>query len=204
MKAIDLGLIQARRAKLDQEIAEHEKAVVDLRLQLTDLEVAERVFAQLALEAGDDESGQASLELPVDAERQPKKKRSKPPGLPTIPHMIFEALRHAHGLGAPGLDPAGMVSYIRGRYWPNAPTEAVGPIAWRLWSKDHTLEKNGSLYALPADARPKIEGNADPIVEEPPAKKLPPPRRREFPESLMYGVSSMALSGADTGKPRPN
>jgi len=67
MKAIDIGQIQARRARLMQEItqhreeisnhqrgiANHEQAITLLEVKLADLDVAERVFAELEGETTD-------------------------------------------------------------------------------------------------------------------------------------------------------
>jgi hypothetical protein len=110
--------------------------------------------------------------------------------------MILEALRHGHSLGASGLDPAGLLSYIRGRYWPNAPTQAVGPIAWRMWKKDGTLEKHGSLYAIPAAQRQQSgETDADAAaVETKPSVALPASNGRQG-----VGLHALAHTGATLG-----
>jgi hypothetical protein len=162
MKAIDLGLIQARRAKLDEQINAQREILATLEAKRSELEIAERVFAELALETTDNDSTQATpRRSEQDGTRlwnryqESIKELAKPAGLPTVPEMIIEALRHAHGLGAPGLEPAGIVSFIRGRYWPNAPSQSITPTVWRMWSKDKKLEKHDALYALPEAERPK-------------------------------------------------
>jgi hypothetical protein len=162
MKAIDIGLIQARRTKLVAEIESHQQEIAALAAKLSELDIAERVFAELSLESDSTESTPvvtANFSIPVreDACDQPDDRHEnaseissgKPDGIPAISEMILEALSHAHGLGAPGLKPKGLTSYIRGRYWPNAPAVAVGPIAWRMFKRGQ-LSKIGSTYVLPS------------------------------------------------------
>jgi hypothetical protein len=166
MRAIDIGLIQARRTRLATDIASHRQEIAALEAKLSELEIAEKVFAELALESADDTPHPPAPTLPPTldefmegANLREKEYRAKPPGIPTVPEMIFEALRHAHGLGAQGLEPAGIASYIRGRYWPSAPPERITPIVWRMWKKDKKLEKDGTLYALPKNERPVTIGD---------------------------------------------
>jgi hypothetical protein len=161
MRPIDIGIIQARRARLNEEVSQlrkaildHQSAIASLETKLADLEIAERVFAELSLEGeGTLVVSSAMMTMEINQEKRGENEESghpemKPEGLPAMTTMITEALKHANELGAIGLDPAGMVSYIRGRYWPNAPTQAVGPIAWRMWKREE-LEKHGSIYTLP-------------------------------------------------------
>jgi hypothetical protein len=114
MRAIDIGLIQARRTRLATDIASHRQEIAALEAKLSELEIAEKVFAELALESADDTPHPPAPTLPPTldefmegANLREKEYRAKPPGIPTVPEMIFEALRHAHGLGAQGLEPAG-------------------------------------------------------------------------------------------------
>ena len=62
--------------------------------------------------------------------------------------MILEALSDAANRGAPGLEPAGMTSFIAGKWWPDVPGVSISPIAWRMWKKG-LLRKDGPLYMLP-------------------------------------------------------
>lgn len=154
MKAIDIGLIQARRAKLISEIERYREGIATLEAKLSELEIAERIFAELSLEGAPATIvvSESHMSLEIDENKRTESEVSgdleaKPKGLPPMTEMITEALKHARELGASGLEPAGMVSYIRGRYWPNAPTQAVGPIAWRMWKRGE-LEKRDSIYTL--------------------------------------------------------
>jgi hypothetical protein len=156
MKAIDLGMIQARRAKLDADIARLRDEISMLEAKRAELDVAEHVFAEIALEDGEG-NRQSTKEEAASNETHDaagtgngydNNDHFKPEGLPFMTAMIIEAIRHANSLGAQGLDPAGLRSYIRGRYWPTVPATAVGPIAWRMWKREE-LTKRGELYSLP-------------------------------------------------------
>jgi hypothetical protein len=177
MKPIDLGLIQARRKKIQTEIQDenlrHQEMIALLKEELEDLMVAERVFSRLS--GGSDQSP----ELPLNGKG--KKQTSpvgKPEGLPPVSDMIREALDHAIRLGAHGLRPSGLLSFIRGKYWPTAESKDVGPIAWRMWQNDQLEKYKSGEYAL-LDAevikiRAEIEKAA--AAMPPPSPALPPPR----------------------------
>ena len=155
MKAIDLGMIQARRAKLDADIARLREEIAVLEARRSELDVAEHVFAELALEG--DEANRQPIEGEVARDDRigisngtgnGQDHSGKPSGLPSMPEMIIEAIRHANSVGARGLDNAGLRAYIRGRYWAVAPARAVGPIAWRMLQRGQ-LNKRGVIYSLP-------------------------------------------------------
>ena len=69
----------------------------------------------------------------------------KPEGTPPVSEMILLALANAHRHGEAGLVPQGLLEVIRAAWWPNATTDSVGPIAWRMW-KTGKLGKEGTLY----------------------------------------------------------
>jgi hypothetical protein len=141
MKPIDLGLVQARRKKIEAEIdneqQRHQHALGALEDELEELLIAERVFSKL--------TGAGAAQ-----QKKPETHTSgKPDGLPAVAEMIKEALAHAVSVGASGLKPAGLLSYIRGKYWPTAESKDVGPIAWRMWQNDQLEHFNTGEYALP-------------------------------------------------------
>jgi hypothetical protein len=72
----------------------------------------------------------------------------KPEGIPMVPEMIIEALNCALSDGRAGLRVSELIAFIRDRYWPDAPTNSVGPVAWRM-SKTGELQNNNSVYSLP-------------------------------------------------------
>jgi hypothetical protein len=159
VKPIDIGLIQARRKKIAADIEAHQRALAALEVENNELEIAERVFSKLVLGDNSRSKGDAaSSEL------------GKPAGLPPVSEMIKEALAHAVTLRAKGLKPSGMLSYIRGKWWPAAESKDVGPIAWRM-SQNGQLEKSkDGVYALLKSERDAIY---EAIAKE--AAKMPPP-----------------------------
>ena len=214
MKAIDIGLIQARRTKLADAITAHRNEITTLEAKLAELEIAERVFAELSLETietitavddisagmnvvhADESSHRGDAEGLTDARlHRSGSKGNKPAGLPSIPDMILEAVRHAQGLGASGLEPAGLTSYIRGRYWPNVPTNVVGPTAWRMW-KRRELGKDDGVYSLPSpDAAPQ-QNDMPPSEESSPSSAV-----RLRSEDLLSSVSAVALTSNESAYP---
>lgn len=168
MKPIDIGLIQARRKKIEAEIQEerqrHERALGALEDELEELVVAERVFSKL--------TGAGATQ-----QKKPEARASgKPEGLPAVSEMIKEALEHAVSVGAAGLKPAGLLSYIRGKYWPAAESKDVGPIAWRMWQNDQLEHFESGEYALPDVEVAKIRER----IAKAAAMMPPPALQREF------------------------
>jgi hypothetical protein len=204
MKAIDIGLIQARRAKLTSNIESHRSEIATLEAKLSELEIAERVFAELSLESDETVTVTGAVTSVTDAHGSNEQKRpdsddivqlhrsgskgNKPEGLPSIPDMILEAIRHTHGLGAPGLDPAGLTSFIRGRHWPSVLANVVGPTAWRMWKRGE-LAKDGSVYSLPNPGEHRGADENQEISQ--------PFLRRTLNSDLLSGVSAVALSTSD-------
>jgi hypothetical protein len=68
---------------------------------------------------------------------------------PTVPEMILSVLLRPHLLDDPGMEPKDITAKIREKWWPDAPSQSVGPIAWRMWKKEGRLVKDGNLYSLP-------------------------------------------------------
>jgi hypothetical protein len=161
VKPIDIGLIQARRKKIAADIEVHQRALAALEVENNELEIAERVFSKLGL--GDINSRNSdNASAPSES--------GKPEGLPPVSEMIREALAHAVAINAKGLKPAGILSYIRGKWWPEAQSKDVGPIAWRMW-QDGRLEKfkDGDYALLKAEREAVQQANAKE------AEKIPPP-----------------------------
>jgi hypothetical protein len=129
--------IEAEIERLAAQIGACQTAISAWRGQLTDLGVAERVWAHL----------EPQLIEPAPTEAVPANR--KPAGIPSVPHMIIAALHDAKRRGLPGLEPKGMASFIAEKWWPDVTINDVGPIAWRMWKKQSVLEKTGSLYGMP-------------------------------------------------------
>jgi hypothetical protein len=86
----------------------------------------------------------------AEADRQEAElQKRKPESAPTVPEMIHEILLRPHLLDDPGMEPKDILNEIRKRWWPDAPSTSVGPIAWRMWKKEGRLVKDGNLYSLP-------------------------------------------------------
>lgn len=150
-----LRLLREKKRAALQEIAQLEATIAELRSLVSDYEITERVLGSLSDGEEDDEI-QAEIELEaksgaisftgIEAQLEVRK---KPDGIPTVPKMVYEALRHAALRGETGLEPAAMLEFVRKKYWPTARSDDVGSTAWRLW-KAGKLKKSptGSLYSL--------------------------------------------------------
>jgi hypothetical protein len=165
MKPIDIRLIQARRNRIQAEIeaiqAEFEKRIVALKAEAKELDIAERVFSRLSL--GDDAPNESTKsKAHIDD--------GKPEGIPAVSEMIKEALAYAVMQRATGLKPAAILAYIRGKWWPGAQSNDVGPIAWRMWQNDQLEKFEDGEYALLEAERAEI---IERLAKE--AAKMPPP-----------------------------
>jgi hypothetical protein len=136
-----IKLIQIKRRMLAQKIIEQRDVLTALEAQERDLEVAERVLAAL-------EEDTEPVAAPEEAAPTAAESTGKPEGIPTMPEMIFEALKDAKARGLKGLEPKDITAFIAGKWWPDVKINNVGPIAWRLY-KSERLAKRQSKYRLP-------------------------------------------------------
>jgi hypothetical protein len=83
----------------------------------------------------------------------------KPEGIPTMPVMIIEALKDAKARGVRGLEPKEITNFIAEKWWPTVTINAVGPIAWRMYSREK-LAKRQSKYSLPRTMEESADTNA--------------------------------------------
>jgi len=139
-------LIAAHRREIEAEIKRHSDRIDTLRADLADLDIAERVLGRLGGPGGTQAGQTGELAPPPGPETDAS--HIKPPNTPTIPDMISEALHDALRRGVPGLEPKEMTDYIAAKWWPNVPSVAVSPIAWRMWKRGD-LRKEDSIYRLP-------------------------------------------------------
>jgi hypothetical protein len=165
MKPIDIRLIQARRKKIEAEIesvqAEFEKKIVALKAEAKELDIAERVFARLSSADSPPANRKGDEEI-VDA--------GKPEGIPAVSEMIKEALAYAVIQGGYGFKPAAILAYIRGKWWPEAQSNDVGPIAWRMWQNDQLIKYKDGEYGLLKAEQEALRAD---LQKE--AAKMPPP-----------------------------
>jgi hypothetical protein len=145
-----LKLIQAKRRGIQSRLADARALVASLETQDSNLAIAEKVLIEI-------DADDIQLEFEVTEptrESAPAANENlatgKPEGIPTMPEMIFEALRDAKERGIKGLEPKDMAAYIAGKWWPDVKINNVGPIAWRLYKSDK-LNKRQSKYRLPDD-----------------------------------------------------
>ncbi|MCA1379363.1 hypothetical protein I6F34_00815 [Bradyrhizobium sp. BRP05] len=147
-----LKMIQIKRRMISQKITQQREVLAALEAEERDLEIAERVLANLEAEQPEPE---LALE-PESASTPASESSGKPEGIPTMPEMIFEALKDARSRGVKGLEPKDITAFIAEKWWPDVKINNVGPIAWRLY-KSERLAKRQSKYRLPDEW---VEANA--------------------------------------------
>jgi hypothetical protein len=150
MTAADsLDLIRTRRKVVDLEIGVLKEQIAARIAEQERLSIAEAVILQLSVQS---DHNTVAPPPPPPEEDEDEDGFSKPNGIPTMPEMIFEALRKDKeedilDLNA-GLEPKEMMKFIAEKYWPDVRSELVGPIAWRMWKQGRLL-KEGNRYRLP-------------------------------------------------------
>jgi hypothetical protein len=148
--------IAARRADIDERITHLREQIASLEVRRGELEIAERVLREIAgtNPATEYVSSRAPAHRPfvgaVPSEQRPRRIVSpKPPGLPSIPKMIIEALEYARDNGLRGFEPNEVLQFIKKKYWPEASSAYVGPTMWKMWKTENKLEREETLYLLP-------------------------------------------------------
>ena len=140
----DLHIIREKKRALASKIAArdaaHDESMAPLRKEFSDYETTERVLVGLV---GEDEGAPERVTNGSGA-IVPSKGR-KPPGLPVMSEMIFEALEKAKANGEPGLAPSQILAYVRENHWRDAQSNDVGSTVWRMW-KHSQLRKDGKIY----------------------------------------------------------
>jgi hypothetical protein len=137
-----LKMIQDKRRAISRQIVQQREVLTTLEAQERDLEIAERVLASLDAEP--------EPEMEVTLTAADLVVGGKPEGIPTMPDMIFEALKDAKARGLKGLEPKDITAFIAAKWWPSVKINNVGPIAWRLY-KNERLTKRQAKYRLPDD-----------------------------------------------------
>jgi hypothetical protein len=149
-KTPKIRMIRDRRREVDEEMAQLRTRLAALEKDSQDLETAERVLISLGATDADDADDEQQQSPPKTGARikGTNGAAAKPTDIPTMPEMIISALRDARANGKRGLEPREMVEYIAAKWWPTVPSNAVGPIAWRMYGR-HELTKRESRYFLP-------------------------------------------------------
>ena len=115
LTAADLQTIRAAKDKLLATAAHYDELAAKARSEAVEYEIAERVFLKFApIEpvAENNTSDIAPNGLTGDSVT-PNTDQGKPPGIPTVPAMITEALTIAQKNRLDGLEPSGVVEHIR-------------------------------------------------------------------------------------------
>lgn len=144
LSAADIKAIRAAKDKLLATAAHYDELAANARADAGEYEIAERVLLKLA--PGPVDSLAESKIVPNGMTGD-----GKPPGIPTVPTMIIEALTIAQKNRLDGLEPSGVVEHIRSNYWPGVKGPDVASTMWRMW-KDERLDKpdeNSPVYRLP-------------------------------------------------------
>lgn len=172
---ISASQIQGRRKKLEQDISDLMKRIEDKKTELSELEIAERVFRSLSAPSTVD--GRSSKpRTPVYAQTPAVEKYSAPstPTL-TVRQIIFEALKVAQQQGKPGLAPKDFREYAREKYGRDIGPQA-NTVSSRMWRDAKEIDKNvetGLFSLLPRneDADRNLgRDTSAPSLFQPPAK----------------------------------
>jgi hypothetical protein len=151
--ALGLRKIRDRRAQIGRELAILDGQVAVLRAEDDRLAIAEEVIITYEGDEPEPKDATRSRGRKGAARASGKTKvPQKPEGVPPMPEMIIAALRDAQERGLPGLEPKAIRDFIRDKWWPDVVQNAVGPIVWRLATKDGKIDKVDELYALKVEA----------------------------------------------------
>ena len=143
-----LAIIFRRRAEIEREMQECRDHLQRLQSELPELDVAERVLTRLGAEEKSGEPATAT-----EARAIIESTLDKPPGIPTMPEMVIEALSSPEAGWHDGMEPRDIMKFIANKWWPDVRAELVGPIAWRMWKRGQ-LEKTGTFYRMPQKNEP--------------------------------------------------
>jgi hypothetical protein len=136
--------IRARRSVIQRELARLEDELVRLREEDVRLATAEAVFEEYGVNLAPQTTKRRA------GGKKKKEARIKPEGIPTMPEMIVGALRDAFDRGKPWLQAHEIRDFISQRWWKEVDLNAVGPIVWRMATKDKTkiVVRTDAGYAL--------------------------------------------------------
>jgi hypothetical protein len=157
----NLRVIRAKKQELLATATRYDELAAKARAEAAEFDAAERgwmkLFGANAAPNHGMHDDQDQMTQPPESDRlmlpddnNAIEVRRKPSGLPPVPEMILEALRLAESEGKSGMNPQAMVSYVRSKYWPEAPNPDIGSTMWRMW-KDGRLAKpdgSSSIYVI--------------------------------------------------------
>lgn len=142
--SVTQAMILSRRAAIDARLVEIDATIAPLELErsrlvdeLSDLRVADRIFAKLT-----------GVPAPAPAPRAVTHRRQRPAGIPSTTKMLLAVLGDAMADSGTGLRGSEIVAEIRRRWWPAAQTNDVLPPLLRTMRRGVLFEKDGERYRL--------------------------------------------------------
>ena len=153
MTAVTEQDVEERIELVRQQLLRHEIAITFLRKDETNLLITLETLRGFGAWTA---AGSVVLPEPTEAEAanaadvaQLVADISKPAGTPTVPEMVIAIMEERALIERSGFEPKHITAEIRKRWWPEAPAASVGPIMWRMATKEGRLRKEGPLYYLP-------------------------------------------------------
>lgn len=157
-ETIDIETIRRKRADLVDQREKLVAKIARLETEIAELNVTERTVARLI-----------GLTLPAPASQDAQRetgRNAKPDDLPAMTTMIKAILLAHFRRGRRGLAPKEIREDIAKFYWPDVPSEAVGPIAWRMLTRGELEKTPDGLYALPKDKASALSAEAFEVTGE--------------------------------------
>lgn len=137
--------IAERRRFITEKAATLEKELDQLRSELTELDIAERVLQRFTEpQSVATRNGQ----LPLSNGMTDDAIQIEPP---TLPQMVFTLLEEAKASGRRGLDASEILAAVQARWKPEFTGDNVRPTLWRM-AKHQRLRKRGRTYSLPVSS----------------------------------------------------
>ena len=201
----DIERVRERRNDITRELKDAKVRIAALTSEDHELEIAERVILRLTgTPATPPQSSSILPSLRQHAQGVvgggPREDESavKPPGTPTMPEMIIEALQVARLRGKPGLEPKEMAEFIAVQWWSDVSINNVGPIAWRMMKRGQLTKrsKDDSLYSL---ADEETLGSTEPSAPSHPDDRDGTPSSNESKDVADFLAELPDASPADPG-----
>jgi len=154
--------LRDRLNDVEDEIERLSERIAALRVEAADIKTAQRVLG--SIQAVDDDTFDFNTaarfvkveRVMLELDGVDMRRRQKPASLPSVPDMIHKVVADAKEAGFDGLEPKVILAEIQRIWWPEATSESVGPIAWRM-SKQGRLVKDGPVYSLPKTESSRTE-----------------------------------------------
>lgn len=141
---------------VEDEIERLSERIAALRAEAIDIKTAQRVINSIQIDGDEETNFTSNVAMRTDdlktaisgLKKLELARKQKPANVPPVPDMIHKVVANAQAAGFDGLEPRLILKEIQRIWWPDATSESVGPIAWRM-SKQGRLVKDGPVYSLP-------------------------------------------------------